>query len=109
MYQITVQYDADPGQTTWSVKDVTTGAKVAGIGPWKSKKFSKRKKIVKKKNIHFVAGHTYNVFIKDKKRNGFPTGFINIQAKRGGKVIWNRKVDGKFKVQKVVQFIMPTL
>jgi len=107
-YQVVVQYDDNPGQTMWEIMDLDTGKKVAGVSQRQAKKFSKGKKYVKK-GVEIVAGHNYDIIMKDKAGDGFPNGYIIVEAKRNSSQIWKKKVPGKFKAKKSVEFVAPNL
>jgi len=107
-YKVVFQYDDNPGQTTWEIRDLDTGKKVAGVSRKQAKKFSKGRKYVKK-GVDIVAGHQYNIILKDQAGDGCPTGFINIQAMSNRKTVWKKKVGGQFTTKKLVLFVAPML
>lgn len=110
-FQIVFQYDKFPGQTSWSVQDITAGRRVAGVPSKKSRRFPRFKKFVKEP-ANFVSGHQYLVKLKDRKGNGFKAGrkgYIRIKAIHKGSVIWSKTYrGGSVRFRKAYKFLMPT-
>lgn len=107
-YSVIVQYDKFPAQTSWFIREASSPRKVANVSRGSvNKANAKLAKPVALKPLH-----TYSLVMTDSKKNGLKIGkkgFVNIVAKRNGRVIWNVKVTGNFRAKKVASFTVPNL
>lgn len=114
-WTITVQYDKRPRETSWSITDLNTKRKVAGIPKKRSRRFPKNKKLVVY-NKEFIPGRRYKLLIADSLWDGFccnrwsgKKGYILIKGEQYGNV-WRKKISGKFnriQPKKTVTFRVP--
>jgi len=103
-YRIVVQYDRLPRQTSVLLRET----KRTRIKPFNKP----RAKAPRKSNariakiINLVPGRAYTLVLSD--TNGFPKGFVQIQALRGKKkVVWKKAFSGKFRGTKSFGFKIP--
>lgn len=109
-FRVFVQYDKYPGETKWSIKDLTTSNLIIGVSAKKSKNLPPSKLQVYEQ--HFDANHKYRLVVKDKKCNGFTEdkrGYVLVQASRDGKPIWAKSISGEIGCKKSKVFIVPKL
>lgn len=110
-FTIIVQYDKFPKHTGWSINE---GSKVLlNMKPGSIKKSNH--KLVRR--VKFLKpGHSYQLKMVDRKRNGFTNtppingkkGSITIIGRKGKKAVYRKYVSGKFKAMKVVKFTIPS-
>lgn len=103
VWSVEVQYDRFPRETSWAIIDPKQRNKrkrnIAAVSKKKARRFRKNHKLVVK-NLNFVPGKSYRIIMKDLLDGfccSFGKGYIRIIASRNGRVVWSRKVDGKFK------------